>query len=432
MSTKHSQSPLFFNKFKVFIFIIIALYLSLSAVHDILKHGGSGSSTRKPSGNNLQDFVSVKGLNFYRNGKDYFVVSANYWLASNLGAVEHAFGNRSRLQKDLDMLQAIGVNNVRIMASSEGPRSEPFRTKPALMEEPGLYNLDVLDGLDFAMAEIGKRGMTATLCLSNYWQWSGGFAQYLSWIENSTIPYPSSWNGTAWTGDSYGDFGKYTDRFYYNRQAKSLYMNNIRNIITRENKYTKLLYTKDPAIFAWELANEPQMPPKEWISNVSATIKLLDTNHLVTAGHEANQNFEDFYNAHSPTTIDYATVHIWAQNRGVYNMTDPSEENIANSITWGLGWVKKANEWSLKVGKPLILEEFGMPRDNFVDSGDNNVYSPLHPTTRRDRYFRALMEKVVALKNEAYSGFGVWSYSGEGRPGDLFMGDPFHEPPGLF
>ena len=384
--------------------------------------------------NHKDDFVSVSGFNFIRNGKNYFVVSANYWIAMNLGVVDYQNGNRTRLKIDLDELKSIGVNHLRIMASSEGPRSEPFRIVPPLMEAPGMYNLDVFDGLDYALHEIGLRGMTATLCLSNYWQWSGGFAQFISWTENSTIPYPSSWNGTQWTLDPYINFVQYTDRFYYMKGPQNLYLDHIKNIIKRVNKYSKIAYIDDPAIFAWELANEPQFPPKSWIQDVSAVIKELDQNHLVTAGHEANQNWTDFYNAHSASTIDYATVHIWAQNRGIYNMTDPSEKNIADAITWGIGWIHQANEWALRVKKPLILEEFGFPRDNFIDSGDGNVYSPLHPTTRRDRYFKALMTEVVNMRNEAYAGFGFWSYSGEGRPEQKgsFQGDPPHEPAGWY
>ena len=143
--------------------LIISIYLTAIQFSDLqAKHQ-----------KHIDGFVSVgpRGLDFVRNGKDYFVISANYWPAANLGAVN---GNRSRLNLDLDKLKSIGVNNVRLMASSEGPRSEPFRIVPPLMEKPGMYNLDVFDGLDYALHQIGIRGMTATLCLSNYWHWSGG------------------------------------------------------------------------------------------------------------------------------------------------------------------------------------------------------------------------------------------------------------------
>jgi mannan endo-1,4-beta-mannosidase len=59
------------------------------------------------------------------------------------------------------------------MSSSEGPDDEPFRMKPSLMVSPGIYNNDIYDGLDYAVSEMGKRGFTITMCLNNYWHWSG-------------------------------------------------------------------------------------------------------------------------------------------------------------------------------------------------------------------------------------------------------------------
>src|SRR3546814_10545953 len=43
-----------------------------------------------------------------------------------------------------------------------------------------------LAGLDFAMAEIAKRGMTAVLVLGNFWEWSGGFS---TWLYRATGRY---------------------------------------------------------------------------------------------------------------------------------------------------------------------------------------------------------------------------------------------------
>lgn len=57
------------------------------------------------------------------------------------------------------------------MAGSEGPRTEPFRIDMPMMESPGFYNLDILDGLDYCLEELRKRDMTATMVLTNYWQW---------------------------------------------------------------------------------------------------------------------------------------------------------------------------------------------------------------------------------------------------------------------
>ena len=37
---------------------------------------------------------------------------------------------------------------------------------------------------------MGKRGMKAVVALNNFWEWSGGFEQYLEWAgAESTDPY---------------------------------------------------------------------------------------------------------------------------------------------------------------------------------------------------------------------------------------------------
>jgi mannan endo-1,4-beta-mannosidase len=79
-------------------------------------------------------------------------------------------------------------------------------------------------------------------------------------------------------------------------------------------------------------------------------IKSLDTNHLVTAGMESREDYIDFLIAHTCKCIDYSTIHVWAQNRGIYDMIDPSEENIAKAMSWGLSWVEKVNGWATGIG----------------------------------------------------------------------------------
>jgi mannan endo-1,4-beta-mannosidase len=358
----------------------------------------------------------VENQRFRKGDQPYFVYSANYWHGMHLAASQS--GNRTRLLQDLDILKAMGVNNLRIMASSEGPDGEPFRVRPALRTSPLHYNEDVMEGLDYVLAESAKRGFSVVLCLNNMWHWSGGFAQYVSWITNTSIPYPSSWDPKKrdYTLDPYDPFVAYASQFYTDpeikRKASSLFKSHILLLLNRVNRYTGRAYGNDPTIFAWELANEPQFPPKEWVDDIARFLKTHDRNHMVTVGLESRYTLEEFLNAHDHKSVDYCTVHIWAQNRGVYNMTDPSEENISHAIRWAIDWVETTDTWAKMVKKPLILEEFGMPRDNFVPKDE--WYSPLHPTTRRDRYFDEVLDQVVEsfLQQGSFSGvmffYSVW------------------------
>jgi mannan endo-1,4-beta-mannosidase len=136
--------------------------------------------------------VYVKGLRLYDSNGLHYLTGMNYWACMNLAADASAGGNYSRLITELDQMAEKGINHLRIMAGSEGaPTPQPFRMNPPLMQAPGQYNEDVFEGLDVCLAEMSKRGMRATMTLNNEWQWSGGFAQYVSWTQNNTIiPYP--------------------------------------------------------------------------------------------------------------------------------------------------------------------------------------------------------------------------------------------------
>ena len=48
--------------------------------------------------------------------------------------------------------------------------------------------------------------------------------------------------------------------FYSDPTISAWYQTNVRTIVTRMNSITGVKYSDDPAIFAWELINEPGVP----------------------------------------------------------------------------------------------------------------------------------------------------------------------------
>jgi mannan endo-1,4-beta-mannosidase len=146
-----------------------------------------------------EDFVYRNGTRLFDESGQHYLTGLNYWACMNLAADEAVGGNISRPTTELDQMASIGVNHLRTMASSEGaPTPQPFRMTPALMDAPGRYNEDVFIGLYRCLDEMSQRGMRATMTLNDFWQWSGGFAQYVSWAnDNEPIPYPPSWNLSA-------------------------------------------------------------------------------------------------------------------------------------------------------------------------------------------------------------------------------------------
>ena len=117
-------------------------------------------------------FVRTSGVGFTRSGEPYRIAGTNMWYAAYLGAGAPT-GNRDRLARELDRLGALGINNVRILGSSElSPLKNSVR--PTFRDSSGKFNEALLRGLDHALAEMGRRGMTAVIYLTNFWEWSGG------------------------------------------------------------------------------------------------------------------------------------------------------------------------------------------------------------------------------------------------------------------
>jgi mannan endo-1,4-beta-mannosidase len=365
-------------------------------------------------------YVTVRGGEFMLGGRPYYFVGTNFWQGVNLG-VNGSSGDRARLVEELDHLRRVGVTNLRVMASSEGPDTEPYRMAPALMIAPGEYNESVFDGMDFFLAEMGERDMKAVMVLNNYWHWSGGMAQYVSWHEGTSIPYPGDW----------GAFMVYSAKFYGCAECQAWYRDHIATVIDRENPYTGLKYRDDPTIFAWELANEPRRYPDAWIDETAAYIKSLDPNHMVTTGSEGTPPGErqDFVDTHDGPGIDYVTIHIWPQNWGWYNPQNPAsytraEENARD-------YFQDHVAGAATLGKPLVLEEFGLARDW---EPLNDIYDPDSPTTYRDLFYAAMFGEVYASMSTGgpAAGDNFWAWGGQTRPGDDWIGDPPHEIPGWY
>ncbi|MBA2249866.1 MAG: cellulase family glycosylhydrolase, partial [Chitinophagaceae bacterium] len=309
--------------------------------------------------------------------------------------------------------------------------------EPALQPYPGKFNEELLSGLDFLLAEMGKRNMKAIIFLSNNWEWSGGFLQYLNWngkLADSVMIRKLSWD----------EMRDHISEFYTCGSCTQQYQKQLMLIIKRKNLITKKRYIDDPAIMAWEIANEPRpMRPasviayKEWISKTAATIKQIDKNHLVTIGSEGelgSETIEVFESIHSNKNIDYATIHIWPKNWEWFKDTAIAKD-FGNLTLNTLNYIDKHVTVLNKLNKPLVLEEFGLPRDGVS-------FAPGTSTKWRDEYYHIIFTKLFASMqhNGVIEGCNFWCFSGIGRPsgkqllwekGDDILGDPPVEEQGL-
>ena len=75
--------------------------------------GQSGESDKQPS-----PYVTVRDGEFYIGDSVYRYVGTNFWYGSIL-ASEGEGGDRERLAQELDTLQSIGINNLRILVGGD-------------------------------------------------------------------------------------------------------------------------------------------------------------------------------------------------------------------------------------------------------------------------------------------------------------------------
>jgi len=381
--------------------------------------------------------ITVSDSKFYKGDKPYYFVGTNYWYGPLIAAKN--IGDRDRLIKELDLMKEIGIDNLRILAGAEGDGGES-RVYPALQPEQGIYNQDLLDGLDFLMAEMRKRNMYAVLYLNNNWIWSGGMSQYLTWNGFGKVPNPFleqySWN----------QYMNYTKQFHSCEPCKKAFFKHVKFIIGRTNTYTGIKYRDDNTIMSWQIANEPRVlmtPDHEeafaiWLNETVELIESLDKKHLISTGAEGKESYLGDINMyerlHSNKNIDYLTMHMWPKNWGWYDIENEMESTLES--------IYKANEYmnehivvAEKLKKPIVMSEFGFPREKESLSLEASV-------ANRNTFYETIFNRITKSNEEqgVLAGLNFWGFGGFARTnvkngkwiqGDDYSGDPPQEPQGL-
>jgi mannan endo-1,4-beta-mannosidase len=386
-------------------------------------------------------FVKVEGKHFTLDGKPYYFAGANVWYGMYLGSPGKT-GDRARLTKELDQLASQGVLNLRVLAISEASALQRAVT-PSVLLRPQHLDETLWQGLDFLLDEMAKRDMKAVLYLNNFWQWSGGMSQYAAWFNGKPVLDP----------DVTGDWNAFMDNsasFYREPKAQEAFRFAVRQLVTRKNSVNGRAYTDDPTIMSWQLANEPRPGSDanakphfdaftKWIDETSGFIKTLAPKQLVSTGNEGWMGTagskELFVKSHASKNVDYLTYHMWAPNWGWFK---PKEA----AATYDGAWTRMRDylDWHIdaanKMGKPIVLEEFGINRDE-------GGFRPSAPTTYRDRFYAAIFQHLAkrAAAGDAIAGSNFWAWGGSGRTknadfmwkaGDSFVGDPPQEAQGLY
>jgi len=388
-------------------------------------------------------FVKVEGTRFVLDGRTYRFAGANFWYGAYLGAPDGT-GDRERLRAELDQLKAAGIDNLRVLAMSE---ASGFKrgVRPAVMTGPGKFDEPLLQGLDYLLAEMAKRDMKAVLYLNNFWQWSGGMSQYVAWATGGSV----SEHDPDLTGDWNG-FMQNSARFYSMPQAQVWYREAIGTVIGRTNTLTGMAYVDDPTVMSWQLANEPRPGSdqdgrsnfeayRHWIDDTAGFIHGLAPKQLVSTGSEGEmgslRDMELYVQAHDTPNVDYLTFHLWPSNWSWIDHEDPAAR-LESGLATSLDYIDRHIDVAAKLGKPIVLSEFGLNRDQ-------GAFDPASGVQARDRFYQTIYARLLERMRagDPIAGSNFWAWGGRGRTtnadwmwkvGDPFTGDPPQEAQGLF
>ena len=135
----------------------------------------------------------------------------------------------------------------------------------------------------------------------------------------------------------------------------------------------------------------------------------------------------------SDRNIDYCNIHLWPYNWS-WARPDHLIDDLQASCDSTKNYIDRHLAICERIKKPLVMEEFGYPRDGFKFSKDT-------PTQGRDGFYRYVFSLVGdnAEKGGYFAGCNFWGWGGYANPrheeqwqvGDDYTGDPAQEAQGL-
>lgn len=340
------------------------------------------------------DFVRRNGTHLVvDDGKMFYVNGWNsYWLMDQ--AVDEY--SRPRVRAMFQTGSKMGMTVCRAWAFNDGDYN-------ALQISPGRFDERVFRALDYVIAEARRHEIRLLFSLVNNLEAYGGKTQYVKWAWEEGIGLSSS-----------------NDSFFYDPSIRQYFKDYVKVILTRKNTITGVEYRNDPTIFGWELINEPRCMTdnsgdtlQDWIVEMSAYVKSIDKNHLLTVG------LEGFYGPNSPKkptvnpgeyfsllgsdfirnseipNIDFASAHIypdhWLKNQDF-------EEELKYVALWTRSHIDDGDRI---LRKPIMFTEFGY-------STLNKDFDP----SKRDRFFKTIYDVIYksAKKQGAGAGSFVWQF----------------------
>jgi len=351
---------------------------------------GVGTSTAGRGKGSVDSFVSRSGTELEVDGETWYFNGTN-----NFDFVNGVNQCCDLHEQWMSQYADLGFNAVRTWAFLDGT-STPSLELRSFQPEPGEYDEQALDTLDYIVYQARRHGIRLVLPFVDNWPHFGGMDQYVEW------------SGTAYKHDD----------FYTDEQCRQWYKQWVEYLLTRENNYTGVEYRNEPAIAIWELANEPEAGTygtdvlQGWLTDMAAHFKSIDGNHLLSTGLEGFYDREDatrypydgstgtdYLRNHRIDDIDVCTFHLYPK---AWNMAD---EEI---VTWIEDHVREAHD---RLGKPVYCGEMGMPIENESESTvqqRTEYYREWYDTLERTEANGALAWLVTEDVADKSGGFRIW------------------------
>lgn len=309
---------------------------------------GSGNAHHGPRHHGRHSFVRARRGRFELNGDRWSVAGTNnYYLH---------YKSHLMIDDVLDDAVAMGLNTIRTWGWIDGPESDGVSLQP----EPYVYPEEAYERFDYAVAGARRRGLRLVVPLTNNWDAFGGIPQYVSWFGAADH-----------------------DDFYRRADIKACYRAYVKHFLGRRNRYTGLRYHDEPTVMTWELANEPRCPSDKtgdtlvaWADEMSRYVKRHAPRQLVAVGDEGffgragdpDYPYSDYEGVSwqrltALKAVDYGTVHLYPDSWG------ETEKDV-----WGSTWIADHIRAGHRLGKPVVIEEFGLKDDSADQATRNAVY----------------------------------------------------------
>jgi mannan endo-1,4-beta-mannosidase len=308
-------------------------------------------------------FVAARGTRFALGGRPFPVAGTN----------NHYLGWASRAEVDDVLVTArrMGLNVVRsimscVIGSRDGVARRTLWDWRSTEDSSNLgvhgvhllywddarntwaWNDSSVDGLgrwDYVIHRAGQLGLRLNISLLDYWQWTGGAQQVVAWFVPGYDPQTDVRRRTL---------------FFASPVMRDVYRRWVAHVLLRVNRITGVRYRDDPAIFAWDLMNEPEIDDtardaagvplaRSWFAEMAAYVRSLDPNHLVTSGDEG---FLDRPGVLDPGAelalpgLSFGSWHLYPDYYGV----SPAE---------AVDLVRRHGAVAAAAGRPVLLQEFG-------------------------------------------------------------------------